>query len=141
MNVEQFIRDSAANGLSKTQTREALDMCTDTFYEALQHLGELPWAPRGQSLGHKLSNQARRGHCSPALRTALAESRARRKALHTHTLRGVSGTVEELVQHFPHSVSASTIRRRLAKGLDIESAFFNPTIKPFQGPNHATAWT
>ena len=141
MNVEKFIRDSAANGLSKTQTREALDMCTETFWEVLKCMGELPWALRGRTLANKLSAEARRGICTPAQRAALAASRARRKALHTHTLRGVSGTVEELVQHFPHSVSASTIRRRLAKGLDIESAFFNPTTKPFQGPNHATAWT
>lgn len=141
MNVEKFIRDSAAAGLSKTQTREALGWCTETFYEALKHLGDLPWPGVAQGLGRKQSDEARRGTCSPALRIALAESRARRKVLHTHTLRGIEGTVEELVQHYKHSVSASTIRRRMAKGLDIESAFFNPTIQPFQGPNHVNTWT
>lgn len=140
MNAEKFIRDSAAGGLSKTQTLEALGWCRETFYEALKSLGELPWAAPGQGLGRKQSDAARRGYCSPALRTALAESRARRRALHLHTLRGITGTVEELTQQFA-SVSASTIRRRLAKGLDIESAFFNPVIKPFKGPNHVNAWT
>jgi hypothetical protein len=140
MNAEQFIRDCAHRGLSKTQTLEALGWSREKFYTALEYLPALPWPTRGKGLGRKQSDEARRGHCPPALRAALAESRARRKAKHSHTLRGTTGTIEELLLIHACQVSASTIRRRLAKGWTLETAFFDPPEKAFKNHHATHAW-
>ncbi len=124
MNTEQFIADSARRGLSKTQVRETLGLCRETFYAMLEAMPPLPWPARGQSLGHKLGNEAKRGHCSPALRAALKQAVSTRKALHSHTVDGRHGTIDELVEHY--SVSASTVRRRIKSGMSIEQALKTP---------------
>ncbi|HHQ4216808.1 TPA: hypothetical protein ACVGKX_000885 [Pseudomonas aeruginosa] len=79
MSTEQFIRDSAARGLSRRATRLA------------------------------------------------------RKEKHTHTVRGRTGTLEELVDLLPSPVSASTVRRRLAAGMSLEDALLSPHLPPKPG--------
>lgn len=124
MNTEEFITLSAKRGLSKTQVRETLGLCRETFIAMLDAMPPLQWPARGQSLGHKLGNEARRGRCSPALRAALAQSVAKRKALHSHTVDGRHGTIEELAKHY--SVSASTVRRRIKSGMPLAQALALP---------------
>ncbi|MFU7162663.1 hypothetical protein ACM75L_30815 [Pseudomonas aeruginosa] len=58
-------------------------------------------------------------------------ARQARKDKHTHTVRGRTGTIEELVETLPSPVSASTVRRRLAGGMPLEEALLTPAIPPF----------
>lgn len=123
-DTEAFIRESATRGLSKSQVRQALGLCTQTFYAMLDAMPELPWPARGQSLGHKLGNEAKRGHCSPALRAALKQNLAKWKEMRSHTVDGRRGTIEDLVKHY--NVSASTVRRRMQAGMTVEQALKTP---------------
>lgn len=127
MDTARFITESARRGLSKTQVREALGVSRDKFWEMLKLLPDLAWAPRGKSLGHRLSNESRRGQCTPKLRAALEIGRARRREKALHEVDGRKGTLEELAQHY--KVSASTVRRRLAAGLTLDAALKTPPVE------------
>lgn len=130
MSTEAFIRDCAVRGMSKNECRETLGVNPEKFADMLALIGDLPWPVGHKSLARRLSNEERRGHCSPAQAAALASSRARRKAKRSRTLRGVTGTIEELAKHFGCPVTPSTIRRRLANGDPPETAFFAPGATP-----------
>ncbi|MDI3653294.1 hypothetical protein QK396_30850, partial [Pseudomonas aeruginosa] len=131
MNTEQFIRDSAARGLSRRATMHALGIGPWKFRELLTLMPDIEWPAKGQSLDHKRANQQKRGYCPPALARALDQARQARKEKHTHTVRGRTGTIEELVETLPSPVSASTVRRRLAGGMPLEEALLTPAIPPF----------
>ncbi|MGK7133302.1 hypothetical protein ACSOTY_30340, partial [Pseudomonas aeruginosa] len=79
------------------------------------------------------ANSQKRGHCTPALARALDQARQARKDKHTHTVRGRTGTLEELVDLLPSPVSASTVRRRLAAGMSLEDALLSPHLPPKPG--------
>ncbi|WP_319107877.1 hypothetical protein [Pseudomonas aeruginosa] len=112
MNTEQFIRDSAARGLSRRATRLALGIGPWVFREMLTLMPDIEW---------------------PALARALDQARQARKEKHTHTVRGRTGTLEELVDLLPSPVSASTVRRRLAAGMSLEDALLTPHLPPKPG--------
>ncbi|AYL32927.1 hypothetical protein [Pseudomonas aeruginosa] len=131
MNTEQFIRNAAARGLSRRATMHALGMGPWKFRELLTLMPDIEWPAKGQSLDHKRANQQKRGYCPPALARALDQARQARKEKHTHTVRGRTGTIEELVETLPSPVSASTVRRRLAGGMPLEEALLTPAIPPF----------
>ncbi len=59
IRTEQFIRDAAARGWSKTQTRQALGICTYTFWPMLRAMPDLAWIPKGSTFGNKLGNATR----------------------------------------------------------------------------------
>lgn len=129
MNTEEFIKDAAKRGWSKTMTLEALGVSRDSFYAILEAMPPLEWPPQGKSLGHIQGNQARRGHCSPALAAALERQRQARKAKALHTANGFTGTIEEHAAR--SSVSDSTVRRRLKAGMTLEQALSKPAT-PFK---------
>lgn len=137
MNVEQIVRDGVSRGLGKHQCRELTGLGRASFKALLASMGELAWPAAGKSLDRKLCDEARRGYCSPAQAAALAHSRARRKAKRIRSVRGVSGTVDELAKHFKSPVSGSTIRRRLAAGESLEQALFSPRRKRQHGNTSA----
>ncbi|HCK5222520.1 hypothetical protein [Pseudomonas aeruginosa] len=131
MNTEQFIRESAARGLSRRATRLALGIGPWVFREMLTLMPDIEWPAKGQSLDHKRANSQKRGYCTPALASALDQARKARKDKHTHVVRGRTGTIEELVETLPSPVSASTVRRRLAGGMPLEEALLTPATPPF----------
>ncbi|HBP0315948.1 hypothetical protein [Pseudomonas aeruginosa] len=133
MNTEQFIRDSAARGLSRRATMHALGMGPWKFRELLTLMLDIEWPAKGQSLDHKRANSQKRGYCTPALASALDQARKARKDKHTHTVRGRTGTLEELVELLPSPVSASTVRRRLAGGMSLEDALLTAHLPPKPG--------
>lgn len=139
-DVEAFIRESAERGMSKNQVRETLGLCRETFYAMLEAMPPLNWPPRGKSLGRKLSDEARRGYCPPALHAALRRNHAAKTEKGTYTVNGQRGTIEELVRHY--SVSASTVRRRMKAGMTLEQALATPpTARParYKGFNRGFA--
>lgn len=124
MNTEEFIKDCASRGWSKTQVMETLGLCRRTFVAILEAMPVMEWAPPGKSLAHKLGNEARRGHCSDALRASNARNAEVRRERCRHDVKGLRGTVEELAQHF--NISASSVRRRMKDGMTIEEALTTP---------------
>lgn len=125
MTTEQYIRDAASRGWSKTQTLEALGLCRTTFYAMLEAMPPLEWPAQGKSMGHRLANESRRGNFTTALRVSLERGRAIKKDLHSHTIDGVRGTIEELAAHY--GMHASTVRRRM-KFMSLEDALKTPVI-------------
>lgn len=133
MDIAQFVRDSAARGLSKTATRQALGYSWGSFEAALELIGPVDWPSRGCSHLHRLAferpSEARRA----AQRSAIAKAREVRSAALRREVRGVVGNVAELVAHFGVAVSAGTVRRRISEGMTLEAALFTPR-QGFGGP-------
>ncbi|KAA5572962.1 hypothetical protein F3G48_30095 [Pseudomonas aeruginosa] len=71
MNTEQFIRDSAARGLSRRATMHALGIGPWKFRELLTLMPEITWPARGCSADHQRANEQKRGRCTPAQAAAL----------------------------------------------------------------------
>lgn len=65
MNTEQFIRESAARGLSRRATRLALGIGPWVFREMLTLMPDIEWPARGCSADHQRANEQKRGHCTP----------------------------------------------------------------------------
>lgn len=125
--LEAFIRDAAARGWSKTQTAEALGMNKQKFWEMLRLLPAFTWAPKGHTLGNKLGNESKRGHRYPKVMAAAKAAQEARRQQGRRTVRGHTGSLEELATLC--TVSARTIRRRLAAGQTPEQAFtFRPGV-------------
>lgn len=128
MDVEKFIRDSAARGLSRTATAAALTMRFEKFLVVLDAMPPLEWVPSGQSLDVRLAGEARRGSCTPQQAAALAIAREKQRLLKLHTVRGVTGTIPELMKHFGITLDRSTVERRRRLGMPTEAALFTPAI-------------
>lgn len=128
--VEDFIRASAARGLSKTATREALGFGNYRFDALCAAMPDLKWCAPQQSVDFKRAQEARRGHFTDAQRRALEAARQAVRARHSYTVRGVTGTLVELAARFKATASVSTIRHRIAKGVSVEQALLAPPTKP-----------
>lgn len=126
MDTAALIRDLAARGHSRAAVRELLGYSRERFDLTLQYLGPVNWPRQGCSLGNRQAMEARRGVVTPAGLKALEKGRAIRKERASHTVRGVRGTLEELVAHFKLPLNPQTVRRRLAEGKPLEAALFTP---------------
>ncbi|MCK2122156.1 hypothetical protein [Pseudomonas sp. PNPG3] len=124
MTTEEYIRDCAARGYSKTMVLETLGICRYSFYAMLEAMAPIDWPGRGQSLACKLANEARRGISTQKIRDASKKAHAAVRAKHLKTVDGVQGSVEELARMY--SVSASTVRRRVKAGMTLEEALKTP---------------
>lgn len=129
---EDFIRASAARGLSKTATREALGLNNYQFNKMLAALPDVEWCLPHQSVDFKRAQEARRGQFTDAQRRALAAAAQANKGKHCYTVRGITGTLRELVARFKVAASVSTVRRRIASGITAERALFEPPVPPAQ---------
>lgn len=130
MDLEKFIRDSAAAGFSRTATAAALDMPLEKFRAVLKGMPPLDWPGPGQSLDCKRAAAAMRGYCHPSHRQNLTKARAVERLRHLRTVRGVTGTIPELLKHFKLGISHSSVRRRLREGQSLEAALFTPPAPP-----------
>jgi hypothetical protein len=128
MDIEKFIRDSAARGLSRSATAAALEMRFPKFLAMLEAMPPLEWAKPGYSLDCRLANEAQRGNFTALQKENLTKIHARRREKQLHTVRGVTGTIPELMQHFGVVVNHSTVSRRRRLGMTTEQALFTPAI-------------
>lgn len=124
MTTEEYIREYAARGYSKTMTLEALGLCRETFYAMLEAMPSIQWPARGQSLACKLANESRRGISTPGLRAAAEKARRTRREKHSHIIDGVKGTIE--VHAARYGISGSTVRRRVKAGMTLNQALKTP---------------
>ncbi|NTE96708.1 hypothetical protein [Agrobacterium tumefaciens] len=124
ISTEEFIRQSAAGGLSRRATCEALGVCRKAFAAMLEAMEPIQWPGCNQSVDWKLSAEARRGHCPPKLMDHLKQMHAKRRQAALKEVRGVVGSTEQLAAHF--GVSYGTVRRRLKSGWSLETALTTP---------------
>ena len=131
MTTEEYIKDCAARGYSKTMVLETLGICRYSFYAMLEAMPPIEWPARGQSLNCKLANEARRGISTAKLKAASEKALAARRELRSHTVDGFRGTIEELAAR--HGVSGTTVRRRIKGGMTLELALKTPvTPRPLR---------
>ncbi len=124
VDTEKFIKDAAANGWSRNQVAEALNISWHKLQAILEVMQPLTWGPGHQSVARKQANQQRRGYYPPRLQKAQQAAMAAIRKNHTHMANGVAGTIKELAKI--HGLSASTVRRRMSEGCSIEEALSRP---------------
>lgn len=134
MDVEVYIRQSAARGLSRRAVAGALGISYRKLRDMLDSMPPVEWPGPGRSVDFLRAHAARRGQPSEVARRALQRAHAIRRQRASHAVRGRTGTLAELVAAFGVEVSASTVRRRLQEGMTLEQALFTPR-QPWCRPN------
>ncbi|WP_295487946.1 hypothetical protein [uncultured Pseudomonas sp.] len=124
MTFEQAVHACANAGMSRYHAAEHLSMSHAVFNDMLQGLGPVNWPSRDNSVRVIERIKARRGLSTPALAAGADAAREAFSRKRHRTLRGVTASLEELIETFAPPVSIRTIRDRLAKGIEIEDAFF-----------------
>lgn len=120
------IRAMAADGYGKTMTYELLGIGRYRFETILKAIGPVEFTSPNATRGARASYRARRGIYFDAMRQASAKAGRVRKEQARRTVRGVRGTIDELVEAFRCPVTASQVRRRLCAGMTLEEALFTP---------------
>jgi len=124
--VERYMRASAARGLSRTAVFQALGIRYARFMRILSTLQDVQWVGPGRSVDQRRYYESIKGHCPDHLRAVRDKAGAATRAMYSHTVRDSHGTIAQLIEHFGLSVTASTVRKRMAKGADLETALFTP---------------
>lgn len=128
MSTEQFIIDSARRGWSRGQVAQALGLTRANLAIVLDAMAPVEWPGNNQSLARKLSDEARRGYCSPAQSAALEAFRVRRAQRSTHTVGAHTGTIDQIAPKY--GISPATVRRRMKAGATLEQALSQPVTPP-----------
>jgi hypothetical protein len=127
VDIEAFVRDKAAHGFSRRATRAAVGMSYCKFQLILEALPDIKWPGPAESVDALASFEAREGVTTPAQRKALERAWASSRLRHCVTVRGVTGTVPELIRHFELTITASHVQRRRKRyGMTLEAALFTP---------------
>lgn len=136
----QFIRRCAEQGMSRTATAQAVGIPVPSFRRLLKHLPAFNWPGPGRSVDARRAYAARVGVTDPGLRRRAALARAANREKHLRTVRGVTGTLRELVAHFETPVGECTIRARLRKGWPLDLAMFRPPLPPGYARTLRSTW-
>lgn len=125
MNTLQQIKFWAECGWTQADCAQALDLSYEKFRTWLRLQPGFSW-PKIRTIGQR---SAVRDHGTEACLKQLANMRQSRvDALPRYTVRGVTGTYQELAREFAE-VSPVTVWRRLSRGWGIERALFTPCQK------------
>ena len=135
-----LIRDYAARGLSQRETMQALGWGEIKFKHMLSLLDGVEWAPRHETVNRKLWRDSLKGMSTPAQASNSAKARAALKSKTAKTVRGFTGSVQEVIDHFDIPTSVSCVRRRLAAGMSLEDAFFTPNKQQVSGKASNCPW-
>ncbi|MFI8981444.1 hypothetical protein [Ectopseudomonas khazarica] len=126
MEIEKQIRDLAAAGYSRRHVMELLGYTRFSFETVLEMIGPVDWPAPNQSVSAKLAFEMRRGKFTKGMAKSQALAANAKREKYAKTVRGVTGSIEDLIKAFGLSIGASTVRRRLQAGMDLESALFTP---------------
>lgn len=126
MDLATRIHQLAAQGNSKQQTMELLGFTRGRFDAVLELIPPVQWPARNRSNNARLANERRRGVFTPGMAKAQKLAAQAVRAKHAKTVRGVTGSIEQLIKHFNLQITGATVRRRMAKGQDLETALFTP---------------
>ena len=125
-DVKARIRAMAKDGHSKTMTQELLGLTRWAFDKLVAEMPDVKFPERNRSRGYQLSVQRKRGIYTEAMRKASNAAGIAKHEQAKRTVRGVTGTVEELVSHFRCALSPASVRRRVRQGMTLEQALFTP---------------
>jgi hypothetical protein len=125
-DVGSQIRAMAQAGHSKTQTRQLLGYSRDSFEAVLELIGPVEFPGPNRSCGYRAATARKRGLYTEAMRKASALAGQAKHEKAKRTLRGVTGTIEELVEAFGAQVCAQHVRRRMRQGMTLEAALLTP---------------
>lgn len=125
-DVGSQIRAMAQAGHSKTQTRQLLGYSRYSFEAVLELIGPVEFPGQGKSRCYRAAVQRKRGLYTDGMRKASARAGQVKHEKAKRTVRGVTGTIEELVEVFRSPVSASQVRRRIRQGMTLEDALLTP---------------
>lgn len=126
--VENKIRAMAKAGHSKTMTQELLGLSRWTFDKLVAQMPDVEFPGRNRSRAYRASVDRKRGVYTVAMREASTLAGMTHHERAKRTVRGVTGTVDELVAHFKCPLSPSQVRRRVRQGMTLEEALFTPRL-------------
>ncbi|WP_274644314.1 hypothetical protein [Pseudomonas serbica] len=129
MDLEQQIRKMAASGTSKAAAARVIGITTIKLNMICECIEGLQWKPKKSSASGVCPNESKDKWGSN-----LVKARAARKANLTRTVRGVTGTLNELCAHFNTAVTYSTVQRRVNGGMGLEEAMFSTSKMPVKAP-------
>lgn len=135
-----LIRDYAARGLSKRETMQTLGWGEVKLNHMLDLLGNVEWAPRSKTVNRRLYNESMKGCRSPSQLANAAKARAALREKSAKTVRGFTGSVQEVIDKFSIPTSVSCVRRRLAQGMSLDDAFFTPNKAQVCGKATNNGW-
>lgn len=127
MNLENEIKRLAKAGHSRQHVRELLGFSRGRFEAVLELIGPVQWPVIGRSVRHREHYARIKGTHQPALIENARRARLARNQPRMHCVRGVRGTITQLVDVFQAPVTASTVYRRIKSGAPLEHALFTPS--------------
>ena len=140
MKTEDFIRESASRGLSRSAVRQALGVSRYSFEAMLEAMPPIEWPARGCSIDNKRASRERFKVFNKEHHN-LAMAARREQCLYTLP-DGRKGSIEELRVLLKSSISACSIRRRLAKGWNVIEAITAPRVRSVEQlkPHQKSGW-
>lgn len=127
LDYREAVARLAAKGHSKNATADLLGIGRKTFYaHQLAQYGTWrdPWFTLEAINGRLAGNQTLRD------RSHLERFDRERTRRAQHTVRGQTGTLEQLTQHFA-AASYTTVRERIGRGWSVEEALTTPAQHKF----------
>lgn len=120
MNTEQFIRESAARGLSRRATMQALGLGRWKFDLIIGAMEPIEWAKNGTTLGNRLAYEASRGRFTPAQAAALERAHERWSESRRFTVDGAGATGDTTMSSTQHQLieQCATRLRGIVEALD-----------------------
>lgn len=119
MDLEQQIRELAGSGICKTEAARRLGFTSTQMDKVCSVIDGLNWAFRkGVTRGKPKPDHLEK------LKGSLSKAREVRVANSRRTVRGITGTVDELCAHFDVAASPRTVRQRMSEGMTLEQALF-----------------
>lgn len=130
MNLEDQIRDCAARGMSRTMTREVLEISQYKLYLLASAMPDLKWPERGQSIGEREGRASANWNSEArkeAQRKAVQAQRAKCQQVEfcgiTDTRAGIYETWREYAE-----VCYPQFMYRIRRGASLIEALFTPPM-------------
>ncbi len=130
MTVKELLTQYALRGYSRAMVRREMGWSRYMLDAFCRDYPDIPWKPFWQTIEYQYSLKDR-NRDKTATPTHMAKMRACAEDLHTqYSVLGMTGILPKLHAALKEqklcTVSASTVRRRLREGLDVETAFLLP---------------
>jgi hypothetical protein len=123
MDLEMQIRRMAASGSSKAEVCRILGVSYPKLYTICDHIDGVVWK-KAKNVGNVNPTE----DTVKVLNANIAKARAKKSEMALKTVRGVTGNVQQLCDHFKVEISYSSVNRRVASGMTLEEAMFTSRL-------------
>jgi hypothetical protein len=114
MDLEHQIRELASSGVNRAEAARRLGFTVPQMEKVCSVMADLRWGSRRRTTPDHLEK----------LKLNLSKARDVRLDKSRRTVRGITGTVDELCAHFDVSATPRTVRQRMSEGMNLEEALF-----------------